>query len=178
MDLYSNRDRIAPWYPLLKPETVELLKAGGCVEDAAQLGQLNGAIVSINLWPHPPADQFREMTLLPLDSGNGVVRFVALSSRGTIMLVFAMVVPNGRLHTQLNEGGLQEGREIGEQDVEDYTRYFHSVLGNVTVELRIQGVFEPVDCEVVIPRNIIPQIPEEAVKRALEQFSRKSAMGR
>lgn len=48
--------------------------------------------------------------------------------------------------------------EIAEQDIEDFTRYFHSVIGNGTVELRIKGV-EPVDCEVVIPVNIIPQVP-------------------
>ena len=36
-------------------------------------------------------------------------------------------------------------------------------------DILIAGV-EPVDCEVVIPVNIIPQVPEEAVQRALEQF--------
>ncbi|WP_186027337.1 methylamine utilization protein MauJ [Burkholderia gladioli] len=172
MDLYSNRDRVAPLYPLMRPESVETLKAGGAVEAAAQLGQLEGATVSVNLWPHPPADQFREMTLLPIDSGDGVLRFVTLSSRGTIVLAFAMDVANGKLHTLLNESGLRQGAEIAEQDIEDFTRYFHSVIANGKVELRVKGGVEPVDCEVVIPVNIIPQAPEEAVQRALEQFRR------
>ncbi|MFD1841718.1 methylamine utilization protein MauJ [Paracidovorax cattleyae] len=169
MDVYSNRDRLTPWYPLMTPEAVETLKAGGCVEDVARLGRLEGATVSVNLWPHPPADQFREMTLLPIDNGDGVLRFVTISSRGTIVLAFAMDVANGKLHTLLNECGFRQGVEINEQDIEDFTRYFHSVIGNGMVELRIKGV-EPIDCEVVIPVNIIPQVPEEAVQRALEQF--------
>jgi Methylamine utilization protein MauJ len=172
MDVYSNRDRLAPWYPLMTPEAVEALKASGCVEDAAQLGQLEGASVSVSLWPHPPADQFREMTLLPIDCADGVLRFVTLSSRGTIVLTFVMDVANGRLHTLLKECGFRQGAEITEQDIEDFTRYFHSVIGNGRVELRIKGGVEPVDCEVVIPVNIIPQAPEEAVQRALEQFRR------
>ncbi len=172
MDVYSNRDRLAPWYSLMTSEAVEALRAGGCVENAAQLGQLAGVTVAVSLWPHPPADQFREMTLLPVDSGNGVLRFDTLSSRRTIVLAFAMDVANGRLHTLLNESGFQPGSDITEQDVEDFTRYFHSVIGNGRVELRIKGGVEPVDCEVVIPVNIIPQAPEEAVQRALEQFRR------
>ena len=177
MDVFSNRDRLAPWYPLMTPAAVEALKAGGYVEDAAQLGQLEGATVSVSLWPQPPADQFRAMTMLPIDSGDGVLRFVTLSSRGTIVLTFAMDVANGKLHTLLKECGFRQGVEIAEQDVEDFTRYFHSVIGNGKVELHIAGDVEPVECEVVIPVNIIPQAPEEAVQRALEQFrsSRQNA---
>ena len=82
-----------------------------------------------------------------------------------------MDVANGRLHTILDESGMRTRAEISEQDVEDFTRYFHSVIGNRTVELSIEGT-EPVDCEVVIPLNIIPRAPEEAVVEALEQFRR------
>lgn len=65
MDMYSNRDRLIPWHALMAAEVVAVLKAGGCIKDAALLGQLNGATVSINLWSQPPADQFRDMRLLP-----------------------------------------------------------------------------------------------------------------
>jgi hypothetical protein len=82
-----------------------------------------------------------------------------------------MDAANGRLHTLLDESGMRTGAEISEEDVEDFTRYFHSVVGNRTVELSIEGA-EPVDCEVVIPLNIIPRAPEEAVAEALEQFRR------
>lgn len=170
MDVYAKRDRLAPWYPLMAIKALDALKAGDCVEDAAHLGQLEGATVSVSLWPHPPADQFREMTLLAIDSGNGVLRFGTLSSRGTIELAFAMDVAKGRIYTLPEACRLRQGAELDEQDTEDLTRYLHSVLGGGTVELRIQGIVAPVDCEVYIPVNIIPQDPEGAVQHALEQF--------
>ena len=169
MDLYNTRDRVAPWYPLMAPRAVAALKAGAQVENAEDFGKLKGATVSVRLWPDPPAKQFQAMTLLPMESGEGIVKFIALSARGTIVLAFAMNVAKGRMYTLLNEGGIQAEVEIAEDDVEDYTRYFHSVLGNRVVELTIEGV-EPVDCEVVIPVNIIPRAPEEAVAQALEHF--------
>ncbi|WP_322034594.1 methylamine utilization protein MauJ [Burkholderia sp. BCC1970] len=171
MDLYKSRDRVAPWYALMPTESVATLKAGGHLVSEEDLGQLNGATVSVRLWPDAPAPQFEKMTLLPMESANGAVKFIALSARGTIVLAFAMDVANGRMHTLLNEGGMRAGIEIGEEDIEDYTRYFHSVVGNRIVELTIDGA-EPVDCEVVIPVNIIPQAPEDAVAHALNQFRR------
>lgn len=171
MDLYKTRDRVAPWHAFMPPEAVAALKAGGHLENPEDLGKLNGATVSVRLWPDPPATQFEAMTLLPTGSGEGVVKFIALSARRTIVLSFAMDVANGRMHTLLNEGGMRAGAEIEEEDVEDYTRYFHSVVGNRIVELTIEGT-EPVDCEVVIPVNIIPRAPEEAVAQALDQFRR------
>lgn len=114
--------------------------------------------------------------MLPTECGDGVVKFIALSARGTIVLAFAMDVATGRMHTLLNEGGMRTGVEIAEEDVEDYTRYFHSVVGNRIVELTIDGA-EPVDCEVVIPVNIIPQAPEEAVAHALDQYRRSRQQG-
>jgi hypothetical protein len=171
MDLYKTRDRVAPWHAIMTPGAVAALKAGGHVENVDELGKLEGATVSVRLWPAPPAKQFEAMTLLPIESGDGVVKLIALSTRGTIVLAFSMDVAKGRVHTLLNKGGMRAGVEIVEEDVEDYTRYFHSVVGNRIVELTIEGA-EPVDCEVVIPVNIIPQAPEEAVARALEQFRR------
>ncbi len=169
--LYNTRDRLAPWYALMPRESVAALKAGDHLESADDLGELNGAAVSLRLWPDPPARQFQVMKLVPSESGDGVVKFIALSARGTIVLAFAMDVANGRLHTLLDESGMRTGVEISEEDVEDFTRYFHSVVGNRLVELSIEGA-EPVDCEVVIPLNIIPRAPEEAVAEALERFRR------
>lgn len=169
MDVYKSRDRLAPWHPFLAPHALAALKAGGKVEDVGGLGRLDGARVSVRLWPDSPAVQFQAMTLLPLESRGGVVKFVALNPRKTIVLVFAMDVANGRLHTILNEGGIDTGADISEQDVEDYTRYFHSVIGNRIVEVTLEGV-DPVQCEVVIPVNIVPRAPEEAVTEAVEHF--------
>ncbi len=169
MDVYNTRDRVAPWHALMTPEALAALKAGGYVKNGDDLGKLPGARISVRLWPDPPAQQFDAMTLLPVESGDGVVKFFAVSVRETIVLAFAMDVSKGRMHTLLNEGGIRGGATIAEQDVEDYTRYFHSVVGNRMVELTIEGA-EPVDCDVVIPVNIIPQAPEEAVAQALELF--------
>jgi hypothetical protein len=169
MDLYATRDRTAPWHALMIPAGVAALKGGGHIEKPEDIGRLEGAAVSVRLWPDPPAKQFEAMTLLAVESGDGVLKFITLSPRGTIVLVFALDVAKGRVHTLLNEGGMRSGDELAEQDVEDYTRYFHSVIGNRTVELTVEGA-EPVDCEVAIPVNIIPRAPEEAVAQALEQF--------
>ena len=68
---------------------------------------------------------------------------------------------------------MRTGVEIAEEDIEDYTRYFHRVVGNRVAELIIEGA-EPVDCEMVIPVNIIPRAPEEAVAQALDQFRRST----
>lgn len=171
MDLYGSRDRTAPWHALMTSRAVAALIAGGRVENAKDLGKLAGATVSMRLWPDLPAKQFDAMKLLPTESGDGVMKFIVLSARGTIVLAFAMDVAKGRVHTLLNEGGMRAGVEIAEEDVVDYTRYFHSVVANRIVELTIEGA-EPVDCEVVIPVNIIPRAPEEAVVQALEQFKR------
>lgn len=172
MDLYRERDRVAPWHGLMPPQSVASLKAGGQLEKVEDFGDLNGAKVSVRLWPESPSEQFQGMTLFIHESRRGVVKLVALNPRKTIALVFAMDVPHGRLHTLLNEGGMDIGAQLTEQDVEDYTRYFHSVLGNRVVELTIEGV-EPVPCEIVIPCNIIPQDPEKAVVEAIEDFRRR-----
>ena len=177
MDVYKSRDRVAPWHALMPAESLATLKGGGHLTNEEDFGELNGATVSVRLWPDAPANQFEAMTLLPTESGDGFVKFIAVSARGTIVLAFAMDVANGRMHTLLNEGGMRTGVEIGEEDVEDYTRYFHSVVGNRIVELTIEGA-EPVDCEVVIPVNIIPRAPEEAVAHAIEQFRRSKQQGR
>lgn len=175
MDLYKERDRVAPWYALMTPKAVEALKAGGSVEDIEDLGKLEGAVVTVRLWPDAPTAQFQSMTLLPVANGDGAVQLIALNARETIVLGFLMDVAGGRMHALLKESGIRRDDDTTEQDVEDFTRYFHSVIGNRIVELTIEGA-EPVDCEVVIPVNIIPRAPEEAVAQALEQFRRAKAV--
>ena len=171
MDLFRLRDRIAPWHTYITPQGLATLRAGGHFENPEELGKLEGAEVSVRLWPDPPARQFEEMKLFPVSCENGVVKLIALNPRKTIALAFAMDVAKGRMHILLNESGIRSEVEVVEEDVEDYTRFFFSVLANRIVELNIEGS-EPVDCEVVIPSNIIPQAPEEAVAKALEYFRR------
>jgi hypothetical protein len=103
--------------------------------------------------------------------GPGVVRVVLFNPRMTICLVFALDFKNGRIHTQLEDGGMCQTDKVqsDETDVRAYATYFHRVIGNAVAELTIGGL-EPVDCEVVIPVNIIPQNPDTAVEEAVKRF--------
>ena len=173
-DLYRTRDRVAPWHELMPAATVTELKNGGQLGDVGDFGKLNDATVSARLWPDSSPKQFETMKLVPTECSGGVLKFILLSARGTVLLAFAMDVANGRMHTLLDESGIRDGSDFDEEDVEDFTRYFHSVIANRVVELTIDGA-EPVDCEVVIPMNIIPRIPEEAVAQALIEFRQRRA---
>jgi len=176
LELYGFRDRLTPWHPLIPSGTREALMTGAPIKDGTELGRLNDAEVSIRLWPDEPPRQFQGMKFHSVASAGGRVKFVALNPRKSIALVFLMDVPAGRLHAVVEEGGMDTTGELTEQDVENYTRYFHSVLGNRLVEVAVEGV-DPVPCEIVIPHNIIPRSPEEAVAEALLEFrQRKGAM--
>jgi hypothetical protein len=174
MDLYKNRDRTVPWHSLLPEDTLRRLQQGEEVADEAALGQLQKTKVSVRLWPHEAPEPMRNMALVADGYGPGMVTFLAHNERGTVFLRFALDVRNGRMHTLLEEGGVTEQfNPVTDADVEHFTRYFHSVVGNALVELCIEGV-DPVPCEVVIPVNIIPQAPEEMVALALEHFRQRT----
>jgi hypothetical protein len=67
-----------------------------------------------------------------------VIQFLAHNDRRTVFLRFALDVANGRLHTLLEDGGMSEQfNPIAETELEHFTRYFHSVVGNAQVELCI-----------------------------------------
>jgi len=173
MELYESRDRTAPWHKLLPEDTLRRLQRREEIRDPAELGQLQQTKASVRLWPNEAPEPMQEMTFIADGYGPGVVTFLAHSQRSTVFLRFALDICNGRLHTMLDEGGVTEQfNEVTEADVEHYTRYFHSVVGNALVEVCIEGV-DPVPCEVVIPVNIIPQVPEEMVTLALEQFRQR-----
>lgn len=175
MGLYQKRDRTVPWHHLLPAETLARLQAGEDVTDLAALGLLQNNKVSVRLWPHQAPDCMRDMKLAAEGYAPGVITFLAISERETVFLRFAVDFGHGRIHTLLEQGGVSEQfNEVTEAEVEHYTRYFHSVVANRLVELCIDGI-DPVPCEVVIPVNIIPQIPEEMVATALEEFRKRKA---
>ena len=178
MELYRDRDRTVPWHKLLPENTLRRLQAGEEVVDVGELGQLQQNKVSVRLWPHEAPEPLGAMTLQAEGYGPGLIQFLAHNERQTVLLRFALDIGKGRLHTMLEEGGVTEQfNELTEAELEHYTRYFHSVVGNALVELCIEGL-DPVPCEVVIPVNIIPQAPEKMVMQALEQFrKRKNAEG-
>lgn len=175
MELHKNRDRTVPWHALLPTGTLEALQAGGTVSDLTALGQLQDNRVSVRLWPHDAPDCMRNMHLAAEGYAPGVVTFLVVNERETVFLRFALDIANGRVHTMLEDGGVTDQfGEVTVADIEHYTRYFHSAVGNALVELCIDG-FDPVPCEIVIPVNIIPQAPEKMVALALEQFRKRKA---
>lgn len=175
MELYKKRDRTVPWHPLLPAETLARLQAGEEVTDDAMLGHLQNNKVAVRLWPQDAPECMSNMRLAAEGYAPGVITFLAISERETVFLRFAVDFANGRIHTMLEDGGVSEQfNEVTEVEVEHYTRYFHSVVANRLVELCIDGV-DPIPCEVVIPVNIIPQVPEEMVLKALAQFRKCKA---
>lgn len=172
-ELHGSRDRVAPWHSLMLPEGLARLKAGDTVDDAAMVGQIHGATVAVRIWPDSPPVELQTMTLEAHGSGPGCVLLQAHNAQETIFLTFAMDVANGRMHVLVDECGATDYfNPVTEGEVAAVTHFVHSVIGNRTVELTIAGA-EPVDCEVVIPVNIIPRVPEEAVAEAVEAFRQR-----
>ncbi|MFN4361257.1 MAG: methylamine utilization protein MauJ [Hylemonella sp.] len=175
MELYKTRDRTEPWHMLLPEKTLIRLKAGEEIKAPSELGKLEQNKVSVQLWPNDAPEPMRQMDLLAEAAAPGIIRLLAVNERKTIFLRFALDIANGLLHTLLEDGGISEDfNKVTEDEIEHYTRYFHSVVGNAKVELCIDGT-DPVPCEIVIPVNIIPQSPEEMVSLALEQLRRRNA---
>jgi len=171
--LYESRDRTVPWHAMLPAETLKVLQEGGTVSDLDALGQLQDNVISVRLWPNDAPDCMRNMRLIAEKCAPGVLTLLLVNERETVLLRFALDMLNGRVHPMLDGGGVTDQfGEVIEADIENYTRYFHSVVGNAQVELCIEG-YDPFPCEFVIPVNIIPQAPERMVALALEQF-RKS----
>ena len=165
---YSVRDRLTPWDSLIDGEALETLRAGGT--PVVPLG-IDGQQVAVRLWPDGPISGLEAMDMRVDVVHEGQVRVVLFNSNMTLMLLFVLDYRSGRAHNLLDHGSLlkNDRHPICENDVRAFTTVFHSVVGNAVVELCIDGR-EPVECEVVIPVNIIPRIPSEAVEEAIEAF--------
>ena len=170
--LYASRNRLGPWEPLIDPQALATLKVGGTPDSA--LLELEGRRVGLRLWPDDPLPGLGAMTMHVDAVHEGAARVLLFNDRMTMMFAFVLDFRNGRLHTQLDNSGLLQNDEHRpvEQDVRAFYTVFHSVIGNAVVELLLEGR-EPIDSEVVIPVNIIPRNPTEAVEEALEAFRRQ-----
>lgn len=178
MTVYKNRDRLEPWYPLMKPEGLAKLQSGQAIEDAADCGALDGALVTVRVLPHDTAEQFVNMRLQAFESMPGVVKFLAVSARQNVVVALAADFNEGRMHVLVEECSLPEDEQnpLSESDVAELTRFIHRVIGNGRVTLTIDGV-DPVDCEVIIPVNImVTGSPEDAVKQAVAQFRKAKGL--
>lgn len=174
--LYRTRDRLLPWASLLPGEVLAALKRG---EPTKELSSLHEVTVSVGMWPDGPIPGLERMTMFVHSVGPGYVRVVLRNDRHTVQLVFVLDFTKGQLHTQLDDGGLieNEPHAFNEDDVRAYHTFFYKVLGNGIAELTIDGR-EPVDCEVVIPVNImLTKSPEDAVAATVEDFRKAKAAG-
>jgi hypothetical protein len=172
-ELYQTRNRIEPWEPLIDAGMLGLLKAGGTPD--GELG-LDGLAVGLGLWPDDPMPGLSRLILRVDEVHEGAARVLLFNERMTMMFAFVLDFRKGQVHTQLDNSSLLQNDEHRptEGDVREFYTVFHRVIGNAVVELRIEGR-EPVDCEVVIPVNIIPRNPDEAVAEAVEAFRRANA---
>lgn len=165
---YTNRNRLAPLDPLIDEADLSTLRAGGSPEK--KIG-LDGKKVAVCLWPDGPVAGLEEMTMHVDIIHEGQVRVVLFNPNQTLMLLFVLDYRHGRAHTLLDHWSLLKNDRHSpcENDVRALSTIFHHVIGNAVVELSIEGL-EPVDCEIVIPVNIFPRVPAEAIEEAVEAF--------
>lgn len=170
--LYRTRDRLEPWTSLLPPTVLEVLKQGGTPDDVSAL---TGRIVSIGLWPDGPIPGLERMTMHVDAVENGVVKIVLINERKTLLLVFFLDYRSGRVHTNLEDGGLLHGENRpDENDVKAYSTFFYKVFSNGIAELTCEDN-EPIDCEVVIPVNMMMSMSaEQAIAEAVERFRKEN----
>lgn len=170
--LYQTRDRLEPWTPLLPPTVLEILKQGGTPDDASAL---TGRIVAIGLWPDGPIPGLERMTMHVDEVNSGIVKIVLINERKTLLLVFYLDYRSGRVHTNLEDGGLLHGEnKPDENDVKAYATFFYKVFSNGIAELTCED-YEPIDCEVVFPVNMMMTMSaQQAIAEAVEQFRKEN----
>lgn len=107
---------------------------------------------------------------------SGIMKIVLINERKTILLVFFLDYRSGQLHTNLEDGGLLYGdNKPDENDVRAYATFFYKVFANGIAELTCEDK-EPIDCEVVIPLNVImTKSADEAIADQVESFRKESA---
>ena len=171
--LYRTRDRLEPWDSLLPAATLEVLRRGDTPTDVSALA---GRVISIGLWPDGPIPGLERMTMHVDAVDKGVIKIVLINERKTILLVFFLDYKGGRVHTNLEDGGLLYGENNpDESDVRAYATFLYKAFGNGIAELTC-GEIEPIDCEVVIPVNMMmTKSPDQAIAELVERFKKERA---
>lgn len=171
--LYRTRDRLAPWDILLPADALATLRQGGTPKDVSAL---TGLKVAIGIWPDGPIPGLEQTTMHVDAVENGVIRIVLVNEKQTVLLVFFLDYKSGHVHTSLEDGGLLYGEnKPNEHDVRAYATFFYKVFSNGIAELTC-GDLEPIDCQVVIPVNMIMTMSaEEAIEAQMEQFRQEQA---
>jgi Methylamine utilization protein MauJ len=166
--LYQTRDRLEPWAPLISSTALDILKKGGTPDEVFGL---TGRFVSVGLWPDGPIGGLERMNMQVDAIENGTARIVLINERKTILLVFFLDYPRGQVHMNLKFGGLLNGNnKPNENDVRAYATFFYKVCANGIAELTCEHR-EPVECEVVIPVNMMMTMSaDEAIATTVERF--------
>jgi hypothetical protein len=101
---------------------------------------------------------------------------VLINERKTVLLVFFLDYRGGRVHPNLEDGGLLYGENRpDENDVRAYATFFYKVFANGIAELICEDS-EPIDCEVVIPVNMMmTKSSDEAIADEVERFRMENA---
>lgn len=170
MALYKTRNRLKPWSSLLKEDELKALESGRNFDEKLSL---DGQSVSVGMWPDGVIPGLEDMTLQVLEVNGGIVTIVLYNDRKTIQLVFNLDYNEGRVHCDLEVGGLDYQNEtLSEQDVRNYWTYHYKVFCNGIAELVIANL-EPIDCEVVIPTNMFMRgTVEQAVENEVLAYKK------
>ncbi|PTT60534.1 hypothetical protein DBR34_12515 [Stenotrophomonas sp. HMWF003] len=169
--LYRTRNRLQPWDPIFHSVTLQQLKSGGYPDD---LGNFDNRIVSVGLWPDGAIPGMERMIVRVQSVSQGVIEAALVNERETVIVAAYLDFPHGVAHINIERGGVRSGESPPlEEDLRAFYTLYYNVLGNRVVELTIDG-FEPVDCEVVIPVNMMLTLPpHEAVEATVSEVLAK-----
>lgn len=167
--IYSSRNRLEPWESLIDSQILTTLKSGATPTQA--LRGLEGVRVGLRLWPDSPLPGLEAMTMRVDIVHQGAVRVLLFNDQKTMNFAFVLDFKMGRSHILLDNCSLLQNNKLypSEQDVRNFFTVHHSVIGNAVVELLIEGK-DPINCEVVIPINVIPINPAQAAEEAVKAY--------
>jgi hypothetical protein len=142
----------------------------------ADVSTLTGRVLSIGLWPDGPISGLERMTMHVDATDKGIVKIVLINDRKTVLLVFFLDYKSGRVHTNLEDDGLLYGEnKPDEVDLRAYATFFYKVFANGIAELTCGGL-EPIDCEVVIPVNMMMKVSaDKAIEDQVERFRKEQS---
>jgi hypothetical protein len=152
MSVYRFRNRLEPLSTYIPVQARDKLKAKQHVSRRS-VG-LNWIMAGLAHWPHAPVQELSKLGLRVIAIRDGVVFVCATNQAGNIVLEFALDVPAGKAHIDI-ENCKYRRPQPGESpdDAIAVVNFRKQVIGNGRMELWLPDGGR-VDFEVVIPVNI------------------------
>lgn len=152
MSVYRSRNRLEPLSRYISAEVLDKLKVKQYVSRMS-VG-LNWLKVGVAHWPHTPVPELSKLELRVFAVREGVVFVRATNLSGNISLEFALDVPTGRAHIDVENSTYRQPR-AGESpdDAIAIVNLRKQIIGNGRMELLLPDGGR-VDFEVVIPVNV------------------------